>query len=256
MPPTAAPPDPTELTRIQAELEGAEPLAILGWAYERFGSVAIVASFQAESCALIDMATRLAPAERVRVITLDTGWLPPETHALIARMRERYHVPIAVWRPDPAAVDRMEADHGRALFRRSVALRRLCCEVRKQAPLARALQGTEAWITGLRRDQAPSRCDTPVVEADLANGGIAKIAPLVRWTAAQVDAYLERCDVPRHPLYAHGYTSIGCAPCTRATRPGEDPRAGRWWWEVGEPKECGLHPSHPARRPAAAETAA
>ena len=125
--------------------------------------------------------------------------------------------------------------------RRSVELRRLCCEVRKVQPLARALRGHDAWITGLRRDQGATRSATPVVAEDAAHGGIAKVAPLATWTGAQVWEYVRRHDVPRHPLYDRGYTSIGCEPCTRPTAPGEDERAGRWWWEEGAKKECGIH---------------
>lgn len=247
MPSHPRPVDPVELRRAQEDLGAGDPAAILGWAYGRFSALTLVASFQAESCALIDMASRIAEPERIRVVTLDTGRLPDETHELIDRIRDRYGIRVEVWLPDTAAVEAMVTAHGANLFRRSVALRHDCCDVRKRLPLRRALTGADAWVTGLRRDQSPSRAATPVIELDVEHGGIAKVAPLVRWTAADVLAYLDRHDVPRHALYARGYTSIGCAPCTRATRPGEDPRAGRWWWEQGESKECGLHPAHPAR---------
>jgi phosphoadenosine phosphosulfate reductase len=122
-----------------------------------------------------------------------------------------------------------------------VELRRHCCDIRKSRPLARALQGFDAWVTGLRRDQAATRSATPVVAEDAAHGGIAKIAPLVRWSEEQVWGYIRSRGLPYHGLYDRGYRSIGCAPCTRAVREGEDSRAGRWWWEQGEVKECGLH---------------
>ncbi|HVA22395.1 MAG TPA: phosphoadenylyl-sulfate reductase [Candidatus Micrarchaeia archaeon] len=258
MPMPSHPPslDPAELPRLQEALEGSDAAAVLGWAFGRFPQVTIVASFQAESCVLIDLATRRVPSDRIRVVTLDTGRLPDETHDLIDRIRERYAIAVEVWLPDRAAIEQMVTASGPNLFRRSVELRRRCCEVRKQQPLGRALAGADAWVTGLRRDQSPSRAGTPVIELDAAHGGIAKLAPLVGWTSADVDAYLDRHDVPRHALYARGYTSIGCAPCTRPTTPGEDARAGRWWWERGEPKECGLHPAHPARVAAAAAVAA
>ena len=121
------------------------------------------------------------------------------------------------------------------------ALRRHCCDVRKSRPLAQALQGFDAWVTGLRRDQAATRSATPVVAEDGAHGGIAKIAPLVRWSEEQVWDYIRSRGLPYHELYDQGYRSIGCQPCTRAVREGEDPRAGRWWWEQEEVKECGLH---------------
>jgi phosphoadenylyl-sulfate reductase (thioredoxin) len=127
------------------------------------------------------------------------------------------------------------------MFRRSPALRHQCCEVRKVRPLTRALAPFDAWITGVRRDQAATRTATPVVCADAAHHGMAKIAPLAGWTSDEVWRYIRANDVPSHALYEQHYTSIGCAPCTRATRPGEDARAGRWWWENDTVKECGLH---------------
>ena len=145
--------------------------------------------------------------------------------------------------PDPDDVQQLIAVHGPDLFRESVELRLSCCDVRKVRPLNRALREYDAWVTGLRRDQSASRASTPMVARDDAHGGIAKVAPLVGWTRADVEDYLERNNVPRHPLYAAGYTSIGCAPCTRATTAGEDERAGRWWWEQDSNKECGLHVS-------------
>ena len=201
--------------------------------------VALVASFQAESGVLIDMAVR--QGVRPYVLTIDTGRLPGETHDVIDEFRRRYDIDLQVLRPDATEVAQLVGAHGPDLFRESVELRLSCCEVRKVRPLERALRGYDAWITGLRRDQAGSRGATPLVAADPAHGGITKVAPLADWTRAEVEEYLDRHDVPRHPLYAHGYTSIGCAPCTRATAPGEGERAGRWWWEQGNDKECGLH---------------
>jgi thioredoxin-dependent adenylylsulfate APS reductase len=221
------------------DLEGLEPEAVLAWAYRRFPRLALVASFQAEAIVLIDMACRVV--ERPAVVTLDTGRLPEETHELIDRVRERYPIDLRVVSPDPGEVADMVGAHGQNLFRRSVELRERCCEVRKVRPLARALAGHDAWVTGLRRDQSSGRSRTPVVQADHAHGGIAKIAPLVRWTRERVWAYVEERGLERHPLYERGYRSIGCAPCTRAAGPDEDERAGRWWWEGSAVKECGLH---------------
>jgi thioredoxin-dependent adenylylsulfate APS reductase len=227
---------------VTAELaRGVEvPVDIVRWTYERFERPVIVASFQAESGVLIDMASRLS--DRVQVLTLDTGRLPQETYDVIDRFRERYpKVQIAVQAPDPEALRQLAEQHGANPFYRSVELRRLCCDLRKTQPLARALRGHDAWITGLRRDQSTTRATTPVVVEDSAHGGIAKVAPLVAWSRDQVWDYIRRHDVPHHALYDQGYTSIGCAPCTRATAPGEDERAGRWWWEQDAVKECGLH---------------
>jgi phosphoadenosine phosphosulfate reductase len=218
---------------------GADPEAVLRWAYRAFPRLVIVASFQAESSVLIDMAVRVN--DRVRVLTLDTGRLPQETHDMIDRIRDRYGVAVDVIAPDAGEVHVLVQANGTNPFYRSVDLRRLCCEVRKSRPLARALKGFDAWVTGLRRQQASTRSETQVVSLDAEHPGMSKIAPLALWTKDQVWAYIHEREVPYHALYDSGYTSIGCAPCTRATRPGEDERAGRWWWEADEVKECGLH---------------
>jgi phosphoadenosine phosphosulfate reductase len=220
-------------------MTGHDPEAILRWAHETFPRVAIVASFQAESSVLIDMAARAGlPAH---VVTLDSGRLPQETHDMIDRMRERYGVPLDVIVPDTAEVEDLVRTHGTNPFYRSVELRRLCCDVRKSRPLARALRGFDAWVTGVRRQQAATRAETQVVSEDREHAGLTKIAPLAAWTKEQVWSYIREHDVPYHALYDQGYSSIGCTPCTRATKAGEDERAGRWWWEVDEVKECGLH---------------
>ncbi len=232
---------PDDLMAAARELEGESAEAILAWAFGRYRRVALVASFQAESIVLIDIASRLLPG--VEVVTLDTGRLPEETHALIDTVRRRFPVRVRVITPEPEAVESMAADHGVNLFRRSPELRHLCCEVRKTRPLERALEGYDAWVTGLRREQASSRRATPVVARDPGHGDIAKVAPLVRWSHEDVWERIRSRGLPTHALYALGYTSIGCAPCTRATRPGEDERAGRWWWEGDSIKECGLHPA-------------
>lgn len=222
-----------------AALEGSEPLEVLRWAYATYPRVAIVASFQVESTVLIHMASQLV--ERPEVVTLDTGRLPQETHELIDLTAAQGRIRLTVQSPDAAELAELAAEHGVNPFYRSVELRRLCCDVRKARPLARALQGYDAWVTGLRRDQAETRAGTPLAALDEAHAGIAKVAPLAAWNAEQVWSYVRAHRLAYHPLYEQGYTSIGCAPCTRATRPGEDPRAGRWWWEQGEIKECGLH---------------
>ena len=215
------------------------PQDVLRWAYETFARVAVVASFQAESSVIIDMVSKIRPD--FRVLTLDTGRLPQETHDMIDRVRDRYQIAIDVLQPDPALVKDMVDTHGTNLFYRSPDLRRQCCEVRKSRPLELALRGYDAWITGLRREQSVTRAHVQTVTVDREHGGISKVAPLASWSKAQVWDYIRANDVPYHSLYESGYTSIGCAPCTRATAQGEDERAGRWWWEQGEVKECGLH---------------
>jgi thioredoxin-dependent adenylylsulfate APS reductase len=215
------------------------PEAILRWAFETFQRVALVASFQAESSVLIDMSAHITPS--LNVLTLDTGRLPQETHDMFDRVRDRYGIEVEVVTPDPGDLRDLVARHGTNLFRQSPELRRLCCDVRKSRPLAKALHGYDAWVTGTRRDQTRGRSNISVVAADPDHPGLAKIAPIASWSTDQVWAYVREHDVPYHSLYDQGYTSIGCAPCTRPTVAGEDARAGRWWWERGEDKECGLH---------------
>jgi thioredoxin-dependent adenylylsulfate APS reductase len=220
-------------------MSGKDPEAVLRWADGAFSKVAIVASFQAESSVLIDMTARAGLP--LHVITLDTGRLPQETHDLIDAVRDRYGIVIEVVSPDAAEVGSLTREHGVNPFFQSVELRRLCCEIRKSHPLARALKGFDAWVTGLRRQQAETRAQTQVVSPDLEHPGLTKIAPLAAWSKDRVWSYIRTNDVPYHALYDRGYTSIGCAPCTRSTEPGEDERAGRWWWETDAVKECGLH---------------
>jgi len=224
-------------------LSGATPEAVLRWAYDTYPRVVIVASFQAESSVLIDMASRIRPD--VHVLTLDTGRLPQETHDMIDRVRERYAIDVQVVTPDAADLQEMVGRHGVNLFYRSPEGRRLCCDVRKSRPLARALHGYDAWVTGVRRQQAATRSTTSIVANDPEHPGLTRIAPLATWSKDQVWAYIRENDLPYHSLYERGYTSIGCEPCTRAATAGEDERAGRWWWEHDEVKECGLHWSAP-----------
>jgi phosphoadenosine phosphosulfate reductase len=218
-----------------------EPQAILEWALSAFGTpkLAFLTSFQVDGMALIDMAWRLD--RNIRVATIDTGRLPAETYEIIDRVRDRYGIDVEVTFPDPADVEPLIRQHGVNLFYESEALRASCCDVRKARPLDRLLADFDAWVTGLRRDQSPSRAEIAVVEADLEHGGKVKVNPLAHWAEAQVWEYVRENNVPIHPLYAQGYTSIGCAPCTRPITLGEDPRAGRWWWEQSDLKECGIH---------------
>ena len=197
---------------------------------------------------IVDLASRVAPT--FRVFTLDTGRLPQETHEMIDEVRRRYGVAVEVVAPDTAEVEAMVAAHGTNLFYQSVELRSRCCEVRKVRPLARKLAGLDAWAAGLRRSQGETRAGIAKVEQ--VDGRI-KLNPLADWTREQVEEYIRQFDVPVHPLYARGYTSIGCAPCTRAGAEGEGERAGRWWWEQDGRKECGIHfsPEGKAERPAA-----
>jgi thioredoxin-dependent adenylylsulfate APS reductase len=210
---------------------------LLRWVIGTYGeSFAICTSFQKTGMVILDMAARIST--EVRVVTLDTGRLPEETHQMIDTVREKYGVRVETASPDPAELEAMVRSYGVNLFRQEPALRQLCCEIRKVRPLERKLAGFRAWATGLRRSQSVTRAS--VTKAEEENGRL-KLNPLADWTGGEVEDYIRRHDVPVHPLYAQGYASIGCAPCTRPVAPGEDERAGRWWWEQDEHKECGIH---------------
>jgi phosphoadenosine phosphosulfate reductase len=232
---------PSEITEAGGRLRGAAPPDIVAWAVERFGpSVAIASSFSIEDCVVIDMAHK-ASGGKARVFALDTGRLPDETYQTAERVLAKYGLEIAWFFPAQKPVEDLIRTKGLYSFRDSLDNRHECCGIRKVEPLGRALAGLDAWMTGLRREQAVTRTETPEVEADAAHGGIAKVNPLIAWSADQVRAYAAEHRVPIHPLHDKGYPSIGCAPCTRAVAPGQHPRAGRWWWEDPENKECGLH---------------
>ena len=224
----------------------AEVLERLHTIAEGHAPAVLATGFGAEGMVLVDLIARHALP--IRIITLDTGRLPEETLALIDRARERYGIPIEVYAPDAQALESFLAANGVNPFYRSVELRQQCCALRKSEPLARALLGKGAWITGLRRCGSASRQQIEFEEFDALHG-LPKFNPLADWTPDEVWRYLRANDVPYNALHDRGYPSIGCAPCTRAVQPGEDPRAGRWWWEASEHKECGLH-RQPARRTA------
>jgi len=232
--------DELEAGEAAVDLDDKEPQEVLAWAIEKFGtSLAICSSFQAESCALIDMAWRIDPA--VRVFTIDTGRQAQETYELIDRIREKYGIVIDVFLPETAVVEKMVTRHGNNLFYRDLGLRLLCCQVRKVLPLRRALMTCSAWVTGLRREQWATRSNIRKVEIDHDHGGVVKLAPLADWAETEVWDYLRANDVHYNVLYDQGYKSIGCAPCTRPVAEGHESRSGRWWWETGAPKECGMH---------------
>ncbi len=225
----------------QQNLESLDAQDILKWAFERYHpKLALACSFQAEESVLIDLMYRQRGSD-FRVFTLDTGRLNQETYDCMDAMRERYGVDIEVFFPDASRVEKMVRENGLNLFYRSVDARKLCCDIRKVEPLNRALKNLDAWMTGLRREQAPTRTDLRKVEIDASHGGMAKINPLIDWTYGQIWEYIRENNLPYNKLHDQGYPSIGCAPCTRAIEPGEDIRAGRWWWENPETKECGLH---------------
>jgi phosphoadenosine phosphosulfate reductase len=212
---------------------------IIQYFNQEFGPlVCLSSSMGAEDQVLTDMVLKVNPT--FRVFTLDTGRVFPETLNLIDKTREHYHTEIEVFFPDYTLVQQMVREKGVNLFYQSVENRKLCCRIRKIEPLKRALHGMKAWITGIRKDQTIDRFETEVVEWDESNQ-IVKINPLYRWSDKMVWDYIRNHQVPYNELHDKGFPSIGCQPCTRAIAPGEDIRAGRWWWEDQGHKECGLH---------------
>jgi thioredoxin-dependent adenylylsulfate APS reductase len=220
--------------------EHASAEEVLAWALESFRPrIAISLAGGLDGMVVLDIASRIDPG--VRAFTLDTGRLPAETYALFERVRERYGVNVEFVFPDQQEVEELVTQHGPNLMYRSVDLRLGCCEIRKVRPLIRKLATLDAWITGLRRDQWRTRKDVAKVELDRDHGGLVKVNPVADWTKDEIWDYIHRHDVPYHELFDQGYTSIGCAPCTRAVNPGDPERAGRWWWEKDTDKECGIH---------------
>ena len=227
-----------EISDEKLDQESAD--AVLRWGLERFHPrIALSNSLQIEDMVVLDIAWRIEP--QVRVFTLDTGRLHQETYDMMDRVRDHYGIALDVLFPDPVEVETVVRAKGLNLFYESVENRHACCEVRKVNPLRKYLAGLDAWVTGLRRDQWNTRSNIRKVEVDSANGGIIKLNPIADWTREQLEDYVRANKVPRHQLYTKGFSSIGCLPCTRPTKPGENPRAGRWWWETDLQKECGLH---------------
>jgi phosphoadenosine phosphosulfate reductase len=232
---------------IAEDLESKTAQEILKYALEKYQDrVALASSFGAEDVVLIDMLVKVHNELQIanykpRIFTLDTGRLPQETYDVMDRIKEKYKIKLEVYCPDTKSVEYMVSKEGFNLFYKSVELRQLCCKVRKTEPLSKALEGLEAWICGLRREQSVTRTEIKKIEIDQAHNSIVKINPLADWAEKQVWDYIKENDVPYNALHDKGYSSIGCAPCTRAIKPGEDVRAGRWWWESPDKKECGLH---------------
>jgi phosphoadenosine phosphosulfate reductase len=225
---------PSELTTENS------PMEILRAGVEMAGGpVALACSFSVEDVVIIDMLHQTAsPAT---VFALDTGRLNEETYEVAEAVSERYGIGIDWYFPRREDVENMVRGKGPYSFRETLESRHECCRIRKMEPLQRALQDLSGWITGLRREQSVTRNALSPIETDHGNGGILKINPLIGWSEKEVWEYAEQHRIPTNRLHRQGYPSIGCAPCTRAVAPGEHPRAGRWWWENPEHKECGLH---------------
>lgn len=224
-----------------ARLRKLSAAELLGWTRNNFGKDTVMtSSFGAEDMVIIDLLSR--NNIEIGIATIDTGRLPEETYDLMERASDKYGIPIQLYFPDYTEVERMVSDMGMNLFYRSIEKRKLCCNIRKVEPLNRLLRGKKAWVTGLRADQTAFRKNAEIVEHDTQRQ-LVKINPLLNWSSVDVWDYIRKNDVPYNSLHDRGYPSIGCAPCTRAVEPGEDERAGRWWWE-SDVKECGLHVTH------------
>ena len=230
-----------QLRQIALQMEKKTAREVLEWALNTFGlRVGLASSFGSEDVVLIDFMTKINK-EKTRVFTLDTGRLNQETYNTIDKIRKKYDIQIETFFPERQEVEEMVQARGMNLMYESIENRKLCCEIRKVHSLNRALSKLDCWITGLRREQVITRSQIQKVEIDFLHNNIAKVNPLADWTSDMIWDYIHTNDVPYNKLYDIGYTSIGCEPCTRAVHPNEDSRSGRWWWETGAHKECGLH---------------
>lgn len=224
----------------RARFDEESPEAVLRWALSEFHpDIALASSFGMEDIVLIAMIADILPD--ARIFALDTGRLHEETYEAAEAVRRRMGTRIEWYFPERTAVEELERGKGLYSFRESLENRHECCRIRKVEPLSRALSGLRAWVTGQRREQAVTRRNLPVLEIDEAHGKILKLSPLAGWTEGDVREYVRKRGLPVNRLHDMGYPSIGCSPCTCPVAPGEDPRAGRWWWERPEQKECGLH---------------
>ena len=231
----------SEIRSMANELESKPAHEILKWGFKKYGDKMVLgSSFGAEDVVLIDMMCNIN-RNLTRVFTLDTGRLNQETYNLIDKVRKKYDIKVDVYFPNASDVEEMVANKGMNLMYESVENRKLCCNLRKIEPLKRALKQFDCWITGLRREQSTTRNKILKIEVDTLNNNITKLNPLADWTNDEIWKYIRKNKVPYNELHDRGYPSIGCEPCTRAIKEGEDPRAGRWWWENDTHKECGLH---------------
>ena len=227
------------IKKANHDFESENPENVLKYFLDLYGNrIALSSSLGLEDQVLTDMLCTIR--KDARIFTLDTGRLFPETYSLLDKTNMRYGIKIEVFFPDYASVEKMVSTEGVNLFYESIEKRKHCCRVRKLEPLKRAFQGLDVWICGLRREQSVTRHDMKLIEWDEANNLI-KINPLINWTETEVWNYIKKNNVPYNVLHDKGFPSIGCQPCTRAIQSGEDVRAGRWWWESPDHRECGLH---------------
>jgi phosphoadenosine phosphosulfate reductase len=219
------------------------PQEVLKWSLDNLHPrIAMASSFGAEDVVVIDMIMKIN--SKARIFTLDTGRLNQETYDIMDEIRKKYSMNIEVMFPDQNETEQMIRVNGMNLFYHSIENRKLCCGIRKVHPLNRMLSTLDGWITGLRADQTEMRLKANRIEFDEQHNGIIKINPIIEWTWEQTWDYIKKNNIPYNKLHDRGFPSIGCEPCTRAIKPGEPLRAGRWWWESDSQKECGLHADH------------
>jgi phosphoadenosine phosphosulfate reductase len=228
-----------KIASLNQQLAGADAIGLLSFFLTEYKErIALSSSLGLEDQVLTEMVCFIDPT--VKIFTLDTGRLFPETYDLIHRTNQKYGMQMQVYFPEAQKVEEMVHSKGINLFYNSIEDRKLCCHTRKIEPLKRAFAGLDVWICGLRRDQSITRSDMQPIEWD-ENNGLIKLNPLIDWSEEKVRAYIKAHNIPYNPLHDHDFPSIGCQPCTRAILPGEDLRAGRWWWENPDTRECGLH---------------
>ena len=230
-----------QIQQLNQELK--TPQEVLKWSLDNLHPrIAMASSFGAEDVVVIDMIMKINP--KARIFTLDTGRLNQETYDVMDEIRQKYNMNIEVMFPDQNETEQMVRVNGMNLFYHSIGNRKLCCGIRKVHPLNKMLSTLDGWITGLRADQTEVRLKANRIEIDEQHNGIIKINPIIEWTWEQTWDYIKKNNIPYNKLHDKGFPSIGCEPCTRAIKPGEPLRAGRWWWESDSQKECGLHADH------------
>jgi len=234
--------DISRINELNEKYKNLSPETVLQYFLTAYKSkIALASSMGAEDQVLTHMIANIDPS--CRIFTLDTGRVFPETYSTIERTNLQYGIHISVFFPDTNAVEEMVNEKGVNLFYESIENRKKCCAIRKMEPLHRAFQGLDVWICGLRKEQAITREAMQMIEWD-ENNQLIKINPLINWNEKEVWDFIHKNGIPYNKLHDQGFPSIGCQPCTRAVNPGEDVRAGRWWWENPETKECGLHAKH------------
>ncbi|HEX3048980.1 MAG TPA: phosphoadenylyl-sulfate reductase [Bacillota bacterium] len=228
-----------QVPKLQQQFQTSSTQELLRFFFKKYQDrIALASSLGAEDQVLTDFILKIEP--KARIFILDTGRLPQETYETITKTMDHYGRSFEIYFPQTSAVESLVSQNGPDLFYEGIEKRHLCCGVRKVEPLKRVLNTLDVWITGLRRDQSVTRQEIQKIEWDETNQ-LVKINPLIEWSTEQVWQYIKDNKIPYNRLHDQGYPSIGCAPCTRAIKPGEDIRAGRWWWEAPEHKECGLH---------------